>query len=70
MSIRRIARGMVRGVEGARAFAPPFALTPPVERPMREAPAHGEHGRDVLREAGYDAAAIDALMAAGVVKGN
>ena len=64
------ARGMVRGVEGARAFAPPFALTPPVERPMREAPAHGEHGRDVLREAGYDAAAIDALMAAGVVKGN
>ena len=64
------ARGMVRGVEGARAFAPPFALTPPVERPMREAPAHGEHGRDVLREAGYDAAAIDALVAAGVVKGN
>ena len=64
------ARGMVRGVEGARAFAPPFALTPPVERPMREAPAHGEHGRDVLREAGYDAAAIDALMEVGAVKGN
>ena len=64
------ARGMVRSVEGAQAFAPPFALTPPVERPMREAPAHGEHGRDVLREAGYDAAAIDALVAAGVVKGN
>ena len=64
------ARGMVRGVEGARAFAPPFALTPPVERPMREAPAHGEHGRDVLREAGYDAAAIDALVEVGAVKGN
>jgi crotonobetainyl-CoA:carnitine CoA-transferase CaiB-like acyl-CoA transferase len=34
----------------------------------REAPAQGEHSRDVLREAGYDGATIDALIAGGVVR--
>jgi len=33
--------------------------------PAGPAPKLGEHTREVLREAGYDAAAIDALMAAG-----
>ena len=28
----------------------------------------GEHGAEVLREAGFDAASIDALVAAGVVR--
>ncbi|MEK7694228.1 MAG: CoA transferase [Pseudomonadota bacterium] len=37
--------------------------TPPAGR--RHAPALGEHSREVLREAGYDDAAIDALMASG-----
>jgi crotonobetainyl-CoA:carnitine CoA-transferase CaiB-like acyl-CoA transferase len=34
----------------------------------REAPALGEHGREVLREAGYDDTAIDALIADRVVQ--
>jgi crotonobetainyl-CoA:carnitine CoA-transferase CaiB-like acyl-CoA transferase len=59
---------MLRNAGGTRAFAAPFALTPPVDRAIRSAPRHGEHSREVLREAGIDDAAIDALVASGVVK--
>jgi crotonobetainyl-CoA:carnitine CoA-transferase CaiB-like acyl-CoA transferase len=38
--------------------------TPPMHR--SHAPSLGEHSREVLREAGYDDAAIEALMSAGV----
>lgn len=38
--------------------------TPPLRR--RHAPSLGEHSREILREAGYDDAAIDALVAAGI----
>ena len=34
----------------------------------RQAPAQGEHSAEILREAGYGDAAIDALVAAGVVR--
>jgi crotonobetainyl-CoA:carnitine CoA-transferase CaiB-like acyl-CoA transferase len=37
--------------------------TPPAQR--RHAPALGEHSREVLREAGYNDADIDSLMASG-----
>jgi crotonobetainyl-CoA:carnitine CoA-transferase CaiB-like acyl-CoA transferase len=33
----------------------------------RDAPRQGEHSREVLREAGYAQAAIEALIAAGTV---
>jgi crotonobetainyl-CoA:carnitine CoA-transferase CaiB-like acyl-CoA transferase len=59
----------VRHEGGTRAFAPPFALTPPVDRTRRNAPRHGEHSREVLREAGIDDVAIDALVASGAVTG-
>jgi crotonobetainyl-CoA:carnitine CoA-transferase CaiB-like acyl-CoA transferase len=63
------ARGMVRrDASGARTFAPPFALTPAPALCERDAPRQGEHSREVLREAGYDDAAIDALVAQGVVR--
>ncbi|WP_420997376.1 CaiB/BaiF CoA transferase family protein [Cupriavidus sp. 30B13] len=41
--------------------------TPPTSR--RHAPALGEHSREVLREAGYDEARIDRMMAAGSTRG-
>jgi crotonobetainyl-CoA:carnitine CoA-transferase CaiB-like acyl-CoA transferase len=36
--------------------------------PAGQAPHHGEHGREVLTELGLDAAQIDALQAAGVLR--
>ena len=50
---------------GARQYAPPFKLVPPAFTVTRDAPKHGEHTRDVLREAGYTDAAIDALIGSG-----
>jgi crotonobetainyl-CoA:carnitine CoA-transferase CaiB-like acyl-CoA transferase len=64
-----VARRMVRrDASGHRSFAPPFALAPPPLLREREAPRQGEHSREVLREAGYDEATIDALVAGGVVR--
>jgi crotonobetainyl-CoA:carnitine CoA-transferase CaiB-like acyl-CoA transferase len=62
------ARGMVvRQADGTAQYAPPFKLSEFDFALAREAPAQGEHTADVLREAGYDAAAIAALAAAGAV---
>ena len=59
-------RGHVR-LEAGRpvGMAPPFVFVPR-ERPP--APALGEHTREILRQAGYSDAEIEALIAAGVVK--
>ncbi len=54
--------------DGSREYAPPFKLSGHRVDLTREAPAQGEHGAEILREAGYDDAAIDALVAAGVVR--
>ena len=48
--------------DGSRQLAPPFKLSPSSFAITRDAPAHGEHTRDVLREAGYGEDAIDALV--------
>ena len=57
------ARGMMlRGPDGARQYAPPFRTAPPSFAIVRDAPRHGEHTDEVLREAGFDARAIDALV--------
>jgi len=64
-----VARGMVSmRADGSRQFAPPFKVSGYRFAAAREAPRQGEHGAGILREAGYDAAAIDALVAAGVVR--
>jgi len=63
-----VARGMVLGADGARAFAPPFRIEDLPFALARGAPAQGEHGVEVLREAGLDPDAIAALVAAGVVR--
>jgi len=57
------ARAMiVRRPDGSRQYAPPFKLSPNAFAVTRDAPKHGEHTREVLREAGYADAAIDALI--------
>ncbi len=62
------ARGMVvTGADGSRQYAPPFRLEPPAAPATRDAPRQGEHSREVLAEAGLGEAAIDALIADGVV---
>ena len=64
-----VARDMVRArSDGSRELAPPFKVSGHEFVVARQAPAHGEHGIEILREAGYDAAVIDALVAAGVVR--
>ena len=63
------ARDMVRSrADGTREFAPPFKVSGHGFVVAREAPAQGEHGAEILREAGYDSAEIDALVGAGVVR--
>ena len=64
-----VARDMVRRREdGSREYAPPFKVSGHEFVVTRQAPAHGEHGAEILREEGYDDAAIEALIAAGVVR--
>jgi crotonobetainyl-CoA:carnitine CoA-transferase CaiB-like acyl-CoA transferase len=51
-----------------RSMRPPPVYSRTPAEPLRLAPRHGEHSREVLREAGYDEAEIDALVAAGAVQ--
>jgi crotonobetainyl-CoA:carnitine CoA-transferase CaiB-like acyl-CoA transferase len=63
------ARGMVvRDAAGTRQYAPPFRLSGHEFAIRRDAPAQGQHSAEVLREAGYDDAAIAALVAEGSVR--
>lgn len=64
-----LARGMVvHDVAGAPHFAPPFRVEAAPFDATAPAPAQGEHTRAILAEAGYDTAAIDALIARGTVR--
>jgi len=56
--------GLGRPLEVLR---PGFTLDGRRPTPARRPPRHGEHGRELLREAGLDAGAIDDLVARGVV---
>jgi crotonobetainyl-CoA:carnitine CoA-transferase CaiB-like acyl-CoA transferase len=58
-----VARGMtLRAGDGTRQYAPPFTLSPSSFAVVRDAPRQGEHTDEVLREAGFDARTIDALV--------
>jgi alpha-methylacyl-CoA racemase len=46
----------------------PFQLSRTPPRVRHQAPGYGENTREVLREAGYDDAGIDALIAAGATR--
>jgi len=64
-----VARDMiVERPDGSRQYAPPFKLSGHAFAVTRDAPAHGEHTVDVVREAGYDDAAIAGLTAAGTIR--
>jgi formyl-CoA transferase len=57
------------GLPGAdRTLATPINLSGETQRVPQRAPKIGEHSREVLAEFGYDAPAIDALLASGVVR--
>jgi alpha-methylacyl-CoA racemase len=63
------ARGMVgTRADGTRFFAPPWKIDGAEADATREAPMQGEHSREVLREAGFDAASIGRLVDAGIVR--
>jgi len=62
------ARGMVIDrPDGSRQYAPPFKLSGHDFAVTRDAPAQGQHTAEVLREAGYDDAAIAVLVSKGVI---
>jgi alpha-methylacyl-CoA racemase len=59
-----VSRGMiVERPDGSRQYAPPFRMSGHEFAVTRDAPVHGEHTAEVLREAGFDDAAIEALVA-------
>jgi crotonobetainyl-CoA:carnitine CoA-transferase CaiB-like acyl-CoA transferase len=64
-----LANGMLRplGDTGMLTVDSPFSLSGADKVPVAVAPGFGEHGREILREAGYEQEEIEALRAAGVV---
>jgi alpha-methylacyl-CoA racemase len=63
------ARAMViERADGSRQYAPPWQFAPRAFSVTRDAPRHGEHTREVLREAGYADSAIDRLIEVGIVR--
>jgi crotonobetainyl-CoA:carnitine CoA-transferase CaiB-like acyl-CoA transferase len=64
-----IARDMlVTRADGSRGFAPPFKLSGHAFSEARPAPRQGEHTREVLVAAGFDAGAVAVLERDGVVR--
>ncbi len=62
-----VARGMVAGDDPAQAPPHPVAISEFDFTPPRPPPAHGEHGAEVLREAGFDPERIATLAAQGII---
>lgn len=62
------ARAAFVEVEGGIQPAPAPRFDRSVGEPPRPAPRIGEHTRSVLAEAGFDAAAIDAMLASGAAR--
>jgi crotonobetainyl-CoA:carnitine CoA-transferase CaiB-like acyl-CoA transferase len=58
---------VVEAADGGRQYAPPFKMSGHAFAIERSAPAHGEHTRAVLEQAGFSAAEIGALATAGAI---
>jgi crotonobetainyl-CoA:carnitine CoA-transferase CaiB-like acyl-CoA transferase len=66
-----LAVGMLRplGDTGMMTVDTPFTMSGAEKVPVAMAPGFGEHGGEILREAGYDEAEIEGLRLAGIVGG-
>jgi crotonobetainyl-CoA:carnitine CoA-transferase CaiB-like acyl-CoA transferase len=64
-----LANGMLRplGETGMLTVDTPFTLSGTEKVPVAMAPGFGQHGSEILREAGYEEGEIEALTNAGVV---
>lgn len=62
------ATGILQQLGGRELVSPPFSADGERVRYGSEPPLLGQHSREILAEAGYDEAAIDALAAASVVR--
>lgn len=62
------ATGILQQLGGRELVSPPFSADGERVRYGSEPPLLGQHTREILAEAGYDEAAIDALAAASVVR--
>lgn len=67
-----LANGFLRplGETGMLTVDSPFALSGAKKVPVAMAPGFGEHGSEILREAGYSTTEIERLITEGVVGGN
>jgi formyl-CoA transferase len=57
----------IEGMDGLRTVNSPLSIDGEDKRKPQRAPEIGEHSREVLESFGYDARAIDALLASGAV---
>jgi len=62
-----VARQMVVHADGVVQYAPPVKLSGWVFAVERAAPAAGEHGEEILREAGFAESEITAMRAASII---
>ena len=62
-----VARQMAVHADGVVQYAPPVKLSGWVFAVERAAPAAGEHGEEILREAGFAASEIIAMRAASII---
>jgi len=61
------ARGMIVEAGGIPQLGPPYKMSGHEFVIERGAPAPGQHSEEILREAGFDAAAIDKLRRQGII---
>ncbi|MBK7676688.1 MAG: CoA transferase [Candidatus Accumulibacter sp.] len=62
-----VARGMTVEADGVTQYAPPMKLSGWVFAVERSAPSTGEHGEEILREAGFSRGEIQFLQQASII---